>query len=71
MLKLHGDVTKFLVDQGRLLPRIINYSHMAPIPSLRMAQNAYADPTRSQELIDENHVVHPAFMPLTGNMLAV
>jgi prophage DNA circulation protein len=36
-----------------------------------MAQRAYADPTRHEELISENHVVHPAFMPREGIMLAV
>ena len=41
------------------------------MPSLRMAQRAYADPSRHEELIAENHVVHPAFMPREGIMLAV
>jgi prophage DNA circulation protein len=36
-----------------------------------MAQRTYADPVRYVELIDENEVVHPAFMPLEGKMLAV
>jgi prophage DNA circulation protein len=43
----------------------------AVLPSLRMAQRSYGDPKRHQELINENRVVHPAFMPRTGVMLAV
>ena len=69
--RLHGDVTQHLADQGRQLPRVIVYDFQAVMPSLRMAQRAYADPSRHQELINENHVVHPAFMPRTGIMLAV
>ena len=71
LLSLHGDVTQTLAQRGRLLPRIINYSYAMVMPSLRMAQLAYADPTRSAELIAENAVVHPAFMPMQGKMLAV
>ena len=71
LLRLHGDVTQSLADRGRQLPRVIAYDYVAVQPSLRMAQRAYADPSRHQELIDENHVVHPAFMPRAGIMLAV
>jgi prophage DNA circulation protein len=69
--RLHGDVTQHLADRGRQLPRVISYAYQAVMPSLRMAQRAYADPTRYQELIAENQVVHPAFMPRDGIMLAV
>ena len=71
LLRLHGDVTQLLADRGRQLPRVIAYNYRAVMPSLRMAQRAYADPSRHQELIDENGVVHPAFMPSSGIMLAV
>lgn len=71
ILRLHGDVTQHLADAGRQLPRVIGYDFRAVMPSLRMAQRAYADPSRHQELINENHVVHPAFMPTSGIMLAV
>jgi prophage DNA circulation protein len=40
------------------------------MPALRMAQLAYANPKTYQELINENQVVHPAFMPTEGKMLA-
>jgi prophage DNA circulation protein len=71
MITLHGATTAFLADVGRQLPRVIAYSYAQVMPALRMAQRAYGDPTRSPQLISENGVVHPAFMPLQGRMLAV
>jgi prophage DNA circulation protein len=71
VIQLHGNVTKHLADRGRQLPRIINYKYQMVMPSLRMSQRAYADPSRYQELVDENHVVHPAFMPVEGKMLSL
>ena len=71
LISLHADVVKHLADRGRQLPRVIQYQYQAVMPALRMAQLAYADPSRYLELIAENSVIHPAFMPLTGKMLAV
>jgi prophage DNA circulation protein len=71
MINLHGSVTQHLAVRGRQLPRVINYSYQGVMPSLRMAQRAYADPMRHLELIAENSVVHPAFCPRQGKMLAV
>lgn len=71
LIALHGDVVKHLSDRARRLPRVISYSYSMVMPSLRMAQRVYGDPSRYQELINENGVVHPAFMPREGKMLAV
>jgi prophage DNA circulation protein len=71
IITLHGTITLHLAERGRRLPRVINYSYGTVMPALRMAQQAYADPSRYQELISENNVVHPAFMPRDGKMLAV
>jgi prophage DNA circulation protein len=71
LIRLHGDVVKHLADRARKLPLVVSYQYQAVMPALRMAQRAYGDPTRFKELIDENNVVHPAFMPLEGKMLAV
>lgn len=71
IINLQATVIKRLVDVGRSLPRVITYSYAVVMPALTMAQRAYADADRAQELIDENKVVHPAFMPMTGRMLAV
>lgn len=70
LINLHGSVTMHLADRGRQLPRIIAYKYGMVMPALRMAQRAFAEPSRYQELIDENQVVHPAFMPSEGKMLA-
>jgi prophage DNA circulation protein len=71
LIRLQGDVVQLLSSTARMLPRVINYSYTMVMPALRMAQRAYADPSRFQQLIDENDVVHPAFMPREGKMLAV
>jgi prophage DNA circulation protein len=71
LIHLQGDVVQHLADRGRLLPRIITYNYQAVMPVLRMAQYAYADPSRYQELIDENQIVHPGFCPRQGQMLSV
>jgi prophage DNA circulation protein len=70
IIGLHGAVTQHLAARGRLLPRVIIYSYQMVMPALRMAQRAYANAGRYQELIDENRVVHPLFMPREGQMLA-
>ena len=71
LITLHGTVIKHLADRGRILPRVISYKYPMVMPALRMAQLAYTSGERYQELINENHVVHPAFMPREGKMLAV
>lgn len=71
LIRLHGDVVKHLADRARKLPRVVSYEYTMVMPAMRMAQRAYGDPSRFQELIDENAVVHPAFMPREGKMLAV
>jgi prophage DNA circulation protein len=71
LIHLHADVVQHLASVGRQLPRIIAYQFQAVLPALRLAQRAYNDATRYFELIDENRVVHPAFMPREGKMLAV
>jgi prophage DNA circulation protein len=71
LINLHGTVTAHLADRGRLLPRIVPYNWRMVMPALRMAQRAYSEPSRYQELVNENRIVHPAFMPAEGKMLAV
>jgi prophage DNA circulation protein len=71
LMRLHGDVVQHLAQRARRLPRVISYTNAQVMPALRMAQRAYGDPSRFQELIDENGVVHPAFMPREGKMLSV
>jgi hypothetical protein len=71
LIALHGTVVQHLATQGRLLPRVILYKYQQVMSALRMSHRAYATANRYRELIDENEVVHPAFMPMEGKMLAV
>lgn len=71
LVQLHGDVVKHLADRGRQLPRVISYNYSMVMPALRMSQRSYGTGGRYQELVNENSVVHPAFMPREGKMLAV
>lgn len=71
LIAMHGDVIKHLAERGRRLPRIIAYNYASIMPALRMSHRAYKTGTRYQELINENRVVHPAFMPKAGKMLAI
>ena len=71
LVQLHGDVVKHLADRGRQLPRMIEYKFQMVMPALRMSQRTYGTGSRYLELKNENGVVHPAFMPLEGHMLAV
>lgn len=71
IVKLQAEVVKYLADVGRVLPRVVKY-HMAEVaPTLAMSQRFYHDGTRSGELHDENKIIHPAFAPVDGIMLAV
>jgi prophage DNA circulation protein len=71
LIQLHGTVIKHLADTGRQLPRVIAYKWPMVMPALRMSHRAYTTAARYQELVAENEVVHPAFMPMEGKMLAV
>jgi len=71
IISLQAAVTKYLTDTGRQLPRVVNYHVVQTLPALAMAQRFYADASRADDLRNENKVVHPAFMPRDGRMLAV
>lgn len=71
IISLQATVTKFLTDVGRQLPRIVQYHFAQTLPALTISQRVYSDGSRSDELRNENKVVHPAFMPREGRMLAV
>jgi len=46
----------------RQLPRIVNYNFAANLPALYLSNRIYCVGSRSDELIEENRTVHPAFM---------
>jgi prophage DNA circulation protein len=71
MIGLHRSVARQFYETELLLPRVISYSYQVTWPALKMSQRVYGDATHSDELWQENRVVHPAFMPREGKMLAV
>jgi hypothetical protein len=74
IIALQGAITRYLFDNGLLLPRVVPYEFPAAWPSLVLAQRLYPEDAltidRSQELRKENKVVHPAFMPTQGICLS-
>jgi len=70
IINLQSTLTKYLSDVGRMLPRHIPYSLPVSVPALTMSQTYYGDGAHAQELADENKVINPAFMPMSGRMLA-
>ncbi len=70
IIRLQADVIKHLTDVGRQLPRVISYRLGFPLPALAFSQRFYQTGDRADEVIRETKVVHPAFMPLTGRILA-
>jgi hypothetical protein len=61
---LSGSLLNHLSYTALQLPRIVNFSYQASFPSLYLVNLIYQDASRSDELEDENKVVHPLFMPL-------
>lgn len=67
---LHAAVINDLSTRARPLPRLVNYNYQTVHSALWIAQNLYQDPSRFQELIDENKPIHPLFMPTSGRALS-
>jgi hypothetical protein len=61
LVDLAAKVTRYLVEVGRPLPRVVPYD-IGPQPALSLAYRIYADGARWDELVKENKVVHPAFV---------
>jgi prophage DNA circulation protein len=60
---LAGALTNYLANTARPLPRIVTFNLAKPFPSLALSNLIYYDAGRSDEIVDENHIVHPAFCP--------
>jgi prophage DNA circulation protein len=79
-IALFTNTANDLTSRSRPLPRMMSYSLTEPVPTLRLANMLYPDSTnplsnksvaqRSDELVAENHIVHPAFPPVRGRCLA-
>ncbi len=70
LVALHGTVTRDLVNRALLLPSLVTYQFPRSLPSLVVAWRLYADSTRADDLVAENKVIHPAFMPSSGIALS-
>ena len=71
IITLQARVSKLFADLQRMLPRIVNYQFAKTLPATVIAQKLYQDPSREQEIIDENHIVHPCFCPMSIKALSV
>jgi len=58
---LAGNLISYLSDVSRPLPRMVTFTLMASLPALTVSQRVYYTADRSDEIIDENKIVHPAF----------
>jgi len=63
VVALSAALIMHLAATERQLPLIVSFDMNARLPSLYLANYLYGDADRSEELILENKVVHPAFMP--------
>lgn len=70
IVALHSNITRDLIARARPLPRLVSYSFSIVQPALVLAQRLYQDPSRAEDLVAENRIVHPAFMPMQGRCLS-
>ena len=67
---LGGATVNALASLALQLPRFVEYDTRMPMPSLYLAQRIYRDPTRSDEIEQENSIVHPGFCPTALRVLS-
>jgi prophage DNA circulation protein len=60
---LAGSIVNYLSATALTLPRLVQFNLNTSWPALSLANLIYQDASRWEELVDENKVVHPAFMP--------
>jgi prophage DNA circulation protein len=70
LIALHASVTRDLVNRGLQLPSLVSYSLPRSLPSLVVSLRIYGDSTHADELVAQNKVIHPAFMPASGIALS-
>jgi len=63
LIKLQASVTAHLASTARPLPRIVTFDLPTGLPALALSNRIYYDPSRWEEIVDENKIVHPAFCP--------
>jgi prophage DNA circulation protein len=70
LVDLDAAVADYLMTAQRPLPYMLNFQFAGPAPDLVFAHRLYHDAGRSDELREENGVIHPLFMPPFGRALA-
>lgn len=60
---LAGALTSHLADISRPLPRMVTFKMSTSLPALTYSQRVYYTADRAEEIVAENHIVHPAFCP--------
>jgi prophage DNA circulation protein len=68
--ELGAAVMRHLSRTELRLPRKIIYNTKKPKAGYALSYLIYADANRSDELVAENRVVHPAFMPIIVRALS-
>lgn len=59
-----------LTTRGSTLPQVVTATFAAPLPTLVLGQMLYRDATRADEIAGEAGMAHPAFAPLSIQVLA-
>jgi hypothetical protein len=62
-ITLCAGITRFLTDVARPLPQMLRYDIPAVMPALAISNYIYGVGSRDLELVAENKVVNPCFMP--------
>lgn len=71
LITLQGRTARQFYEIEMQLPRVSTYKTASTLPALVLSHRLYGDASRADELRAENGVIHPAFMPRSGKMLAV
>jgi len=58
---LAGALTQHLATTARPLARMVKFTLPTNMPSLVLSQRLYYEASRSEELVEENKIIHPAF----------
>lgn len=66
----HAAIGYDLTQRAQPLPQMLNFQFAMALSTLVAAYKLYADASRADELRDQNHVVHPAFMLPVGRALS-
>jgi hypothetical protein len=59
---LAGATVRYLADVARPLPRMLDFE-VLPQPALSLSQYLYQVGDRAEELVAENKIIHPLFLP--------